>query len=343
MKKISILKVIAFLALTAFFASCKDEVKILSSSTGKAGEVIVVANADVWNGDAGETIRLILTEADTLLPQPEAKFSITNITERQFTSVFKVHRNVVIIKTEKDRTECEVSTKNNVYSAPQTIVYVIGANDQQIVETLQKYATKIVEIFEQAEVERVKNSLKSVENPELRTLVESKYGYSMYFPADYDLFGDKDEFMWLGLRTKKGTEGVFIYTYPYTDKAQLSLESLIEKRNQVLKQYVLLDKEPQGSAYMTTTTYIDPVYKTLKIDDEFYARIRGLWEVENDFMGGPFVSYTTIDEEKNMVITFDGFVYAPSRTKRDLLRRIEGIILTAKKNDISMSKTHQMK
>jgi hypothetical protein len=52
--------------------------------------------------------------------------------------------------------------------------------------------------------------------------------------------------------------------------------------------------------------------------------------MKNDYMGGPFVNYTTINKEKNMIVNFDGFVYAPSRTKRDLLRRIEAIILTAK-------------
>lgn len=325
------LRIIAFLSITVFFVSCKDDTKILSSSTGKAGEIVVVANAEIWNGNVGEAVRTILTETDTLLPQPEAKFSIINTSENHFSNIIQEHRNVLIIKTEEGRDKCEVSTKNNVYSAPQTILYIVGADEQQILEALEKYKHKIADIFEQTELERIKDGLKSIENADLRTAVENKYGYSMYFPSDYDFFGDKNEFMWLGLRTTKGTEGVFIYTYPYTDKAQLSLDSLIEKRNNVLQQYVLLDKEPQGSAYMTTTNYIEPAYSTLKIDNQFFARIRGLWEMKNDFMGGPFISYTTVDEEKNMIVTFDGFVYAPSRTKRDLLRRIEGIILTAVK------------
>ncbi|MDR3227709.1 MAG: DUF4837 family protein [Prevotellaceae bacterium] len=331
MKNLSIIKITVILSAIIFFNSCKDENKILPSSTGKAGEVIVVANANEWNGNIGETIRKILTESDTLLPQPEAKFSIINISHRQFSNILKVHRNVVFIQIEKDKTECEISSKTDAYSSPQTILYVIGADENQIVEALQKRANKIIDVFEQAELERIKSGLRKVENSELRKLVENKYGYSMYFPQDYDLFGDKNEFMWLGLRTTKGTEGVFIYTYPYKNKSQLTMDSLIAKRNDILQQYVLLDKEPQGSAYMTTTTYIEPSYNTLTINEDFFARIRGLWEVKNDFMGGPFVSYTTIDKEKNMVITFDGFVYAPSRTKRDLLRHIEGIILTVKK------------
>jgi hypothetical protein len=260
-----------------FLFSCKDENKILQSSTGRAGEVVVVANAAVWNGNTGATIRKIFTDPDTLLPQPEARFSIISITHRQFSNILKAHRNVVFIQIENDKTECEISSKSDVYSAPQTVLYITGSDENQIVDALEKRASKIIDVFEKAELERIKKGMKTAENSELRKLVENKYGYSIYFPQDYDLFGDKNEFMWLGLRTTNGTEGVFIYSYSYTDKSQLALESLIAKRNEILQQYVLLDKEPQGSAYMTTTNYIEPSYETMEINDDFYVRIRGLW------------------------------------------------------------------
>jgi hypothetical protein len=328
MKGLSIIRITIFLSIIFVF-SCKDENKILPSATGRNSEIVVVANTGAWNGNIGATIRKIFTEPDTLLPQPEAKFSIMNITQREFSNILRAHRNVVVVQMEKDKPECEISTKTDLYSAPQTILYITGSDENQIVDALEKRANKILDVFEHSELERIKNGIKTLENSKLRKMVEDKYGYSIYLPQDYDLFGDKDEFMWLGLKTTKGTEGVFVYSYPYTDKSQLSLDALIAKRNEVLQQYVLLNKEPQGSAYMTTTNYIEPSYETMKINDDFFARIRGLWEVKNDYMGGPFVSYTTIDKEKNMIITFDGFVYAPSRTKRDLLKRIEGIILTA--------------
>ncbi|MDR2292648.1 MAG: DUF4837 family protein [Prevotellaceae bacterium] len=328
MKKLSIIRIAIFLSVIFLF-SCKDENKILPSATGRNSEIVVVANNDAWNGNIGATIRKIFTEPDTLLPQPEAKFSIMNITQREFSNILRAHRNVVVVQIEKNKDECEISTKTNLYSAPQTVLYVIGSDEKQIVDALEKRANKILGVFEQSELERIKNGIKTLENFDLRKLAEEKYGYSIYLPQDYDLFGDKNEFMWFGLKTTKGTEGVFVYRYPYTDKSQLSLDALIAKRNEILQQYVLLNKEPQGSAYMTTTNYIEPLYETMKINDDFFVRIRGLWEIKNDYMGGPFVSYTTVDKERNMIITFDGFVYAPSRTKRDLLKRIEGIILTA--------------
>ena len=43
-------------------------------------------------------------------------------------------------------------------------------------------------------------------------------------------------------------------------------------------------------------------------------------------MGGPFVSYTLLDTVYNRVVTVDGFLYAPSDPKRDLLRQVEAIL-----------------
>ena len=56
---------------------------------------------------------------------------------------------------------------------------------------------------------------------------------------------------------------------------------------------------------------------------------RGLWGLfghPGDLMGGPFVSYTLLDTVYNRVVTLDGFLYAPSDPKRDLLRQVEAVL-----------------
>ena len=56
--------------------------------------------------------------------------------------------------------------------------------------------------------------------------------------------------------------------------------------------------------------------------------MRGLWYMENDCMGGPFVSHSRVDTETNRVIVVEGFVYAPEKMKRGLIRRLEGSLYT---------------
>jgi hypothetical protein len=66
--------------------------------------------------------------------------------------------------------------------------------------------------------------------------------------------------------------------------------------------------------------------------------LRGLWKVHGDFMGGPFVSVTTLDPIRGRVLTLEGYIYAPRKDKRELMRQVEAMIYSVrfpdqKKND----------
>ena len=56
--------------------------------------------------------------------------------------------------------------------------------------------------------------------------------------------------------------------------------------------------------------------------------MRGLWFMRNDCMGGPYVSHARVDTEANRVVVVEGFVYAPEKMKRGLIRRLEGSLYT---------------
>ena len=45
-------------------------------------------------------------------------------------------------------------------------------------------------------------------------------------------------------------------------------------------------------------------------------------------MGGPFVSYSTVDEINNRVIVAEAFVYAPNKPKGNYMRKLEASLLT---------------
>jgi hypothetical protein len=47
-------------------------------------------------------------------------------------------------------------------------------------------------------------------------------------------------------------------------------------------------------------------------------------------MGGPFISYTFVDERNNLVVTLDGYVYAPNSPKLALLKQVQSVLLSFK-------------
>ncbi len=57
---------------------------------------------------------------------------------------------------------------------------------------------------------------------------------------------------------------------------------------------------------------------------------RGTWEVKGDFMGGPFLNYLVEDKLNDRVLFIEGFVFAPSKRKRDNIIELEAIIKSLK-------------
>ena len=45
-------------------------------------------------------------------------------------------------------------------------------------------------------------------------------------------------------------------------------------------------------------------------------------------MGGPFVSHSSVDTVNNRIIVVEGFVYAPEKMKRTMIRRLEAALYT---------------
>jgi len=84
----------------------------------------------------------------------------------------------------------------------------------------------------------------------------------------------------------------------------------------------------QPGSYMAIE-FEAPIHsKTFEHKGNFVREIKGLWEMEGGFMGGPFVSWTMVDEKRDRLVTAFGFVFAPKYEKRNHIRKIESLIRT---------------
>ena len=79
---------------------------------------------------------------------------------------------------------------------------------------------------------------------------------------------------------------------------------------------------------MTTEKRFTPSYEAISKNGEYCGVVRGLWEMEGDMMGGPFVSHALLDKKKGRVIVAESFVYAPESKKANLIRRMEAALFT---------------
>ena len=121
MKNTSIILTLS-LAL-ALFAGCKNSgEQVLPTISGKAGEVAVVCSKVEWESEPGSTLRTLLSDEVPYLPQVEPMYDLFNVPQQAFNKVFKVHRNIIVIDTDKKYEKGSFTTFSDVWATPQIVI-----------------------------------------------------------------------------------------------------------------------------------------------------------------------------------------------------------------------------
>lgn len=80
--------------------------------------------------------------------------------------------------------------------------------------------------------------------------------------------------------------------------------------------------------YMIT----EKAYAPYVFDSELAGRkaieTKGMWEVKDFFMAGPFINYIVEDKPNDRLLVLEGFTFAPSTNKRDYMFELEAILKT---------------
>ena len=316
--------ILTFIAVASLLlASCTNGPRLMPSISGKAGEVVIVVNKGYWESDPGIALRSILAVDQPFLPQREPIFTLVNIPENAFSSIFQVHRNIVIVSIKEEYKATKIVYQENVWAAPQIVITISAPDAKSAAEEIQKQSDKLANSILQAERNRNIANAKKYEERALRTLVSEAFGGSPFYPTGYNLRKKTDDFIWISYVTTRTNQGTFIYRVPSTDSTNFSRENLLSIRNSVMQQNVPGQLE---NTYMITNQLIEPGLKWITYKQRTFAELRGLWEVQNDFMGGPFVSHFFLDKEGKNIIGLEAFVYAPRYDKRNYLRQVESII-----------------
>ena len=58
------------------------------------------------------------------------------------------------------------------------------------------------------------------------------------------------------------------------------------------------------------------------------VEVRGIWDIKNYPMAGPFLTYILNDKANNRKLVMEGFVFAPASEKRDDIFELEAILKT---------------
>lgn len=289
-------------------------------------ELLVIGDKEWLKTSDGSMVTDVVNSYILGLPQQERNFKTVFINPSAFGKTFQGFSNIMVLDMGSKYTKPAFRIVYDVYAHPQTVVYCTAPNGKALAELVSKRQAQIIDLYVNTELKREQINLRKIYSNEVRRQVKKQFGYDIYVPKELDAVKTGKDFMWASSDQIGNRLNICIYSYPFTAEEDFSKERFIAKRDSFMRENIKGEKEGQ---YMSTNT--DFVFtRSMMLNGHYVLEARGLWEMKNDMMGGPFVSYTQVDTIQNRVIVAEGFVYAPEKKKRPFIRRLEAAIQTLK-------------
>ncbi len=319
------MKNLLFLLVVVLFISCAPTGDNKPSSQGAPYEIIVVADHTVWDGAAGEAIRAMLQQRVPMVNREEPQFDVLRVLPAGFKNLVTRHPNILIVRIDPTVAEPLLGMNENVYAAPQAVLTLSAPDEESLVQLINDQRENIMLVLEAAHRMRDVSTAQTHTPKEIATVIEQKFGITLATYPGYVVAGEKEDFLWLRYEMPTASQGIVVYTYPFESSMDLTEQNILKRRDEFVAN---IPGEVAGSHMATNTEMHEMTYKT--IHGRPWVEVRGFWRVQGDYMGGPFVSYSTLDMERSRIVVIDFYVYSPQLKQRNFIRQLEHLIYTAK-------------
>jgi len=320
--------------LISLLSSCTFSESGMKRSIGAVNELLIVTNDKAqWEGQVGDSLRAVFAAEQPGLTQPEPIFDLVNIADENFNELFQKYHNIFIVDINPQSAGTSSETKENIWAEPQRLIKITSPDLQSFFTELDLKKESYLELFIAVERVRTLKINKISVDMELAGEVQKKFGIFLPISGGFYKAKEADDFMWIRHKVTKVKQdmelSIMVYSMDYKDEIVFNPRHILQWRNALTMQYI---PGPSPDSFMKVAMeFQPPIFDTITDFPGGYAvETRGLWEVENDFMGGVFINYTFIDQANNKVITLDGYVYNPNDVKKNFLRQLEAIFYAVK-------------
>lgn len=356
-------RVILLIIFIAF--GCSDAAKenrrkdMLPTARGEADEIILVVDSTQWADTLGLGAELRKTFMGPMLglPQDEALFNVSKVNPKRLNTVLKSAKNMVFVMTLDSKTSDsrvlqkfftdqslnQINRDTSIFMRPQkdlfakgqTVLFLFSAKEEILTQKINYNRSAIREFFETSTRETIKGRLFNSQQKQLAARIQEKHNVSLTVPFGWEKARDVDDFVWLRKMDAQTEQSIFIYYEPYTDQGVFN--EIGEFRDRITKQNLYDGENPD--VYIKRQEIIPVFTERVNFNKHFAVEARGLWKISDNSRGGPFLSYTIVDEESGLIYYVEGYVDSPGTRKKKFVRELEAILSTFKtKNDIEASK-----
>ena len=318
----------ALILIVSFNFSCNDNSsnqRLLPASSGNINNLLVVIDNLLWEESIGESVRDIFAAPVQGLPNDEPLFSISQMPTQVFSGF--ATKNRIVLKIEKGKTSGTFIGEDTL-AKPQTLVVVSGNTNKEIIDQLEMNAEKIISAFKSEEIKekqrRINLSLFDSKP------IQDQMGIDIKFPTAYRIATHDKNFFWIRKDINTGNMDFLIYEVPLNrirKSDSTIVGDIIRMRDSIGKAHI--QSSIEGAYMITEEAYAPYVFETI-IDNKPTIETKGIWDMKNAFMSGPFLNYMIEDKVNKRYVVVEGYVFAPSVEKREHIFELEAILKSVK-------------
>ncbi len=325
MKQLGTLALLLVLTLT----SCNEgkNKNYLPTSIGAINSMVVVIDNELWKGQIGDSIRKHFAAPVLGMPMDEPLFSIDQISPKFFTGSIRNTRSVLYVMEDSVNVG---HVKSDMYATPQKVGVIKGTDQDEIIDNVTKKSDEIIAAFKDMEIAEAQKRFNRSLNKE--GVLQEKFGISLKVPSIYKVGKQEDNFVWIDREIQKGTANIIVYNMPansFNNDSTL-VQDIIAMRDSVGEKYIPGPDMTGKVTYMRTEPAYAPAVFPVEISGLKGVEVRGIWDIKNYPMAGPFLTYILNDKANDRKLVMEGFVFAPATEKRDDIFELEAILKTLK-------------
>jgi hypothetical protein len=346
---IPLLSLLSFIWIMGCESGSGNSLNNLPLARGASGEVLLVMDSASWRGELGDELRETFTKAMPGLPRPEPLFSVHYVNPFKLNKVLLNAKNMIFVATldNKSRsgmkmrsyfTESSIKkiqddsslfqfSQENQFAKGQELLFLFGISDEALIENIKNNREEIRRHFHEIELERIQAKLYKVkEQKPVSDKILKEDGFYIRVPFGYKAvpMDSAEHFVWIRSLENEVDKSVFVAYKDYISEDAFLPENILKFRAQTTR-YNLAD---DSSTYMSIQEEAPVIFDTVNFNGKYAIEMRGRWRLSDVVMGGPFLSYTFVDEATNRLYYIEGFVYSPNKQQRPFIREMETILKT---------------
>lgn len=313
------------------------------ASTGFPCEVLLAVDNEVLASVAIDSLKAMLEYNVPGLNQMEKFFRVSRINILYDKYETKRMHSRMLVRIKHDAKEVTLGVAQDVTATPQLQLQLIAPSVEQLLKYLSQHGEHIRQLLVDNQLRRQTQLLHRHTSEQVIKDLTATLGYTIDAPKEIRFTKRGKNFLWASSRGYERQLNLVFYTRPYYGADVVDARALALLRDSVMMENIP-GSEPdqwmetvweQDQPMVSVTCRNMDVYVNGVVQESCSPRrvteMRGLWQMRHGAMGGPFVSICFVDSVAHQLVVAEGFVFSPSTSKRDLIRRLDASLRTFRK------------